>query len=662
MDAAVLDLLPFAIVELSPIRNSEGRIIDFEWVAANETAERTIFPEGGTMVGMRACELDPAYGSSDIFAASVRCIESGTRQEISNTGRRPTPDGRLKHLQGTVVRYSILPRGDNCIVCSAEVTEIAHERDAARDSYELFRTAFNHAVQGITLSTETSEIIYANDALHKLLGYEPGELHGKSTAVILCPEDQAMAMKVGRQLFKGTIKQDIQDRNVLTKDGRELLVSSALSCAWSEARGEHIFISHARDVREERETARELEIALRKAEHATNLKSEFLANMSHEIRTPLNGILGMAQVLSHADLREDQSEQVDIILESGQNLLSILNDILDLSKIEAGRLDISTIDTDLRHRLDGTRKLYASIAAEKGIGLDLFVDPSVPSRLKIDPVRVRQCVSNLVSNAIKFTAKGNVLIAATARPKQDGRIRVTVHVSDTGCGIPEDKMDRIFEPFAQADGSTTRKYGGSGLGLPIARQLARMMGGDISVVSQPGRGTVFTLKFDAEPASQAVGTGDVKAISGVDRGKATETTAPKVRLPRILIVDDNEINRRVAWTFLEQNQLEPDEAANGLIALEKLEKSRYDLVLMDVHMPGLDGQKAFERLRASDGMNADIPVVALTADSMRGDREKFIAKGFSGYVAKPIDMRSLIAVIADCLNLKVAPEERRRHG
>jgi PAS domain S-box-containing protein len=657
MDETIIDMLPLTIVELAPVRDDQGQIVDFIWVYANEMSNRVVLPEGGSVVGQRVCDIDPAYRESDMFADAVLCIETGKPRELFNSGRTPTPHGRLKHLEGTVVRYSILPKGEGCVICSVEITDLVHARDEANDWLEMFRSAFDHAVQAITLTTETSRIIYANQALYDLLGYAPGELEGQSTQVIMRPEDHEAVVKAGTKMWGGKIEQQITDLTLIGKSGEEIVVSNALSSIYSEVRGERIFISHGRDVRADRKLAHDLASAVQKAEHATQLKSEFLANMSHELRTPLNGILGMAQVLTGGDLSSAQAEQVSIILESGQSLLAILNDILDLSKIEAGRMELSFVEADLRHKLTRVCKLYEPIAEDKGIKLRLVVDPSVPSRLMLDPVRVRQCVGNLISNAVKFAESGDILIVATAEARGRDATQLTVHVSDNGCGIPAEKVAQIFESFVQADGTTTRKYGGSGLGLPISRKLARMMGGDITVASELGKGSIFTLTLESQivhqekPASVPSSNRDTSAKTISDMGGRVA--------PRVLVVDDNAINRRVARSFLEQNHYTVQEASDGLQALGKLDSEIFDLVLMDINMPELDGQRALDRLRAGDGPNANVPVIALTADSMRGDREKYIARGFNGYVSKPIDQRSILTVMEYCLAAADPNPERR---
>ena len=386
------------------------------------------------------------------------------------------------------------------------------------------------------------------------------------------------------------------------------------------------------------------------------MKSEFLANMSHEIRTPLNGVLGMAQTLASETLTPSQQEQVSIILESGHALMVLLNDILDLSKIEAGKLEISPVASDLRHKLSSLFKLHESVAKEKGIKLSLFVHPDVPSSLTFDPVRLRQCVGNLVSNAIKFTEKGEVMIVVTTDAIEDTESqRVTIHVSDTGCGIAPDKLDRIFDSFSQEDGSTTRRFGGTGLGLSITRKLARMMEGDVTVVSEQGRGSVFTLTFNAQVVAAPYSKQPLKAVQIREARRRTSLSGCQV-----LVVDDNAINLRVASTFLANHDISVTTAQDGKDALERLGRKPFDIVLMDIHMPGLDGAEAFRRLRMSASPNRLIPVIALTADSMAGDRERYLSMGFDGYVSKPIDERTLISAMSQVLSVSAAPEGIRQ--
>jgi CheY-like chemotaxis protein/anti-sigma regulatory factor (Ser/Thr protein kinase) len=272
------------------------------------------------------------------------------------------------------------------------------------------------------------------------------------------------------------------------------------------------------------------------------------------------------------------------------------------------------------------------------------MDKKIPSGLMLDAVRVRQCVSNLVSNAIKFTTEGEIQIVASCDVIDETRNEITIHVSDTGCGIDEEKRDGIFDSFSQADGSITRQFGGTGLGLSITRRLARMMGGDVSVVSEPGRGSIFTLRFQAENTGQ-----NRLEIEQPRSATVSPSSGSSLTGSRALVVDDNRVNLRVARVFLEQHGLQVVCVDSGAQALEVLNRDVFDVVLMDIHMPGIDGTEALRRLRLSQSRNRLVPVIALTADSMRGDREKFLALGFDGYVSKPVDERDLISAIGQTM-------------
>jgi signal transduction histidine kinase/ActR/RegA family two-component response regulator len=406
------------------------------------------------------------------------------------------------------------------------------------------------------------------------------------------------------------------------------------------------------DVTELRQREKELRKAQAEAVAASNAKSAFLANMSHEIRTPLNGILGMAQVLDMADLTPEQKEQVATILDSGRNLMSLLNDVLDLSKIEAGKIAIVPTDTDIAHTLRRLHRLWKPKAEEKGLEFFLSLDSELPQVLNFDSVRVRQCVSNLISNAIKFTAKGRVEVFVTARRGGDGRHTVKIRVSDTGVGMDEETAGRLFRPFVQADESTQRKFGGTGLGLSITRKLAELMGGEAVVRSEPGRGSEFTFTFlagDARPHHRVVSAGQDPVVD--ENGRA----ALKGQGLRLLLVDDHPINRQVAALFLRPFGMRIVEATNGSEALAALAAEPFDLVLLDIHMPVMDGPTTIRTIRESSEAWKDIPVIALTADAMSGDKERYLGLGMNGYLSKPLAERDLIAEITRIRSL--SPEQ-----
>ena len=381
---------------------------------------------------------------------------------------------------------------------------------------------------------------------------------------------------------------------------------------------------------------KDLEAARDSAQQANIAKSQFLASMSHEIRTPLNGILGMAQSLKETgQLTHADAEKVSIILSSGENLTTLLNDVLDLSKIEAGKLEIATVDTDVVALAQKAVRLFEPLANDKGLRLE-FTHAGMPAcTLKVDPVRVQQCLSNLVSNAIKFTQSGSVSISLEAEASAIGLYSLRISVRDTGIGMSAETVGKLFENFTQADASTTRTFGGSGLGLAISRRLARMMDGDVTVSSELGKGSTLTLQILAE--------------AGVEQAsirKAEAAPSSVVRIgARVLIVDDNTVNRQVARLFLAPLGLELHEALNGQEALDRLAAGHFDLVLLDVHMPVMDGRECVRHIRASTAAWREVPVIALTAEAMSGDRERLLALGMTDYLPKPINRVELIAKV-----------------
>ncbi|MEM9495199.1 MAG: response regulator [Pseudomonadota bacterium] len=400
---------------------------------------------------------------------------------------------------------------------------------------------------------------------------------------------------------------------------------------------------NARDQRMN-ELVNELVSARDAAKAANKAKSSFLANMSHEIRTPLNGVLGMAQALSGQAMSADQKEQVEIIIDSGNTLMAVVNDVLDLSKIESGKLEIAPVASDFEDAMEKLIKLWTPRAQEKNLILSLDIAADMPRCLTFDPVRVRQCVSNLVSNALKFTSDGFVEVKAWASLQAEGDYLVNIAVRDSGIGMAQSTIDKLFSAFVQADSSTTRRFGGTGLGLVIAKDLARLMGGDITVTSAISRGSTFIFSFRAGRASSAR-TDDTAPAPG----DASRNADAAFEGTRILLADDNDVNRKVVHVFLASHQVKIADAANGLEALKLLDEQPFDIVLLDIQMPVMDGVETLKRIRKKNSELRTIPVLALTADAMEGDRERYMAMGMDGYIPKPIDPKRLVAEIGRAL-------------
>ena len=532
--------------------------------------------------------------------------------------------------------------------------ELLTSEEKQRRLYERYRSlimnmpdsfAYNKVIYDEVGTPLDYEILEINEAYEKIFNVPREEIIGKKYSELFSGEDP--------EIFK----QRMAEYGEVASTGLELVLPIYYS-EWSErwfsvklySPEPSFFVSIITDMTERKHEENELHLAKDKAEAANQAKSEFLANMSHEIRTPINGMVGMIELTLLTDISREQRENLEIAKACADSLLKIINDILDFSKIEAGKLVIETIGFNIRELLDLTIKAHLPLAMKKKLKLSCDCSSSIPQTLQGDPNRLKQILNNLLNNALKFTEHGGVTLSAGAIAMTDETIEVKFSISDSGIGVSEQDQAKLFRNFSQVDGSITRKYGGTGLGLVISKQLVQMMGGRITVESQKGKGSTFSfwLKF---------------MLSGELSYPTPDTFNPihTMKPLRILIVEDDKVNLMVLALMLKEKGHFVESATNGSEALLLHAKNQYDVIFMDIQMPIMDGIEATAKIREREGESRHTPIIALTAYALVGDREKFLSYGMDEYIPKPVKMDELFQLLEEVVNRSI-PENERNSG
>jgi len=512
-----------------------------------------------------------------------------------------------------------------------DISERARAYELLRLSEEKFATAFRVSPDSVNLNRlSDGTYLEVNEGFTAIAGYQPEEVLGKSSLELNIWANPADRLRLVQELQQQGFVRNLEAQ-FRCKDGS--LITGQMSARIITVNGEQCLLNITRDISERKKYEEELQLARQAAEAANRAKSEFLANMSHEIRTPMNGVIGMVQLLQFTQLNSEQQEYLQCLETSAQSLLSLLNDILDLSKIEAGKISLEYADFSLRHSIQEVVTTQISQIHQKRLKLTTSLADDIPEILHGDPLRLKQILLNLLGNAIKFTATGSITIMARITGQQNGTVTVRLSVSDTGIGMTPEALQRIFAPFEQADNSTTRRFGGTGLGLTICRRLAELMGGRIWAESSDGHGSSFFVELPFMVRTQAAPSAAPPVLQG-----GTGST----RSLRLLLAEDNAPNAATITAMLKRMGHQLEVVSDGKQALDKWRCGHYDALLMDVAMPVMGGSEATRLIREEEQQTGQhTPIIAVTAHALRGDREQFLQDGFDGYVAKPVDMQHL---------------------
>ncbi len=605
--------------------------------------------------------LDPTSAPPDIDTLNSFCHPDDrqrlTEHQETNAGRDAAievrvvrPDGEVRHV---VARSTARLAGDGGTLSRVgvltDITEMKRAEADAREREQRYRFVTDNAHDMIVRVSLDAHLSYISPGSARIFGYTPEEMATISPVDMTHPDDLPMVVAAIDELVTKrlpNLPEPLRFR-AQRKDGRWIWVESNPTLVFNDA-GEPIeTIDIIRDITETKLFEAELEEARRKAEAAAAAKSAFLANMSHELRTPLTSIIGFSRLLKErGDLPEEAHQHSRRIYDASEALLAIINDVLDLSKLEVGQAELELQPLSLRQLAEETIGLMAIQAAAKGLELRLELDPKTPELILGDVTRLRQVLLNFLSNAVKFTDQGSVVVKTSWRNLKAGS-RLKLQVTDTGTGISAENLERLFERFTQAEVSINRTHGGTGLGLSISKAIVELMGGRIGVDSRPGEGSSFWFDIPTEAAQGHAETHQVDL----------EMSWPPLR---ILMVDDTAVNRELVKLMLEPFGLLIEEAAGGADGVQAAMTKAYDLILMDVRMPGVDGLEATRVIRAVSSLNRRTPILALTADVQPENAAACRSAGMDDLVAKPISPRELLSKIAQWTAAAAAAEQAER--
>lgn len=564
---------------------------------------------------------------------------------------------QLIRRDGTIIEVSlslsVLKNADGNITGAIGIMrDITHQKMAERklrESENKTRIILDNSAAAITLTDQNENIVSWNRFTEQLLGMKKQDLYMKPVSFLYPKEEWK---KIRDENIRKVGSRHHLETKVIKKDGQIIDIDLSINVLKDANKNIIGSVGIMQDITDRKKAEEMLVQAKLTAEEASRAKTLFLANMSHEVRTPMNAIIGMIDLTLDTPLNEEQKDNLRTAKDAAGNLLSLINDILDLSRVEAGKVNLECIEFNLWNVIHSVCKGLSVLAHNKNLELVRNVNHDVPELLKGDPVRLRQVIINLVNNAIKFTHKGEIGVNVKLKELKEDVCELVFSITDTGIGIPPDKQQILFAAFTQADDSTTRRYGGTGLGLAISKKLVEMMGGTIWVESEQFKGSTFsftaTFKLAKKDAVSAVLT-DQEGIEGQPKGPADIAGA------RILLAEDNLINQKIVIKMLEKCKCTIEVAQNGQEAIDKNSKGSFDVILMDVQMPILDGLEATKLIREEEKQTGRrVPIIAMTARAMTGDEEKCLQSGMDSYISKPIDPNKVYATIGNILTKKVA--------